>query len=433
MRTAELTLPGFYHDICSAVHPLAELSLFFRSLPLQQYGLEWIHPPASVAHPMDNGPAVLLERSIERTSQSLAKDARRYRSLLDPFVEGGLPLFDDLAAPLHWPRHPLSMARFGAYGLQSAARLAGTFQTDRARALLAGCAGHSILPLTRALSGAVGLLFLVAGHLTDWPVARGGSRSITLALARYFELLGGDLVCSQWIRGMRDLPPARAYIFDTSPMQLAQVAGDELPVSYLRRLARYRYGPGVYKLNWALSEPIPWKDPRCALASTVHVGGTLEEIAESEQDAWTGRITERPFLILAQQSHFDTTRAPAGQHTGYGYCHVPFGCVVNMTERIEDQIERFAPGFRDTILMRHVQRPTDLEHHNPNLRGGVIAGGVADITQFFTRPVARLVPYTTPNRKIFICSAATPPGGGIHGLGGYYAAKAVMRSLARAA
>jgi phytoene dehydrogenase-like protein len=285
MRTAELTLPGFHHDICSAVHPLAELSLCFRSLPLQQYGLEWIHPPASVANPMDNGPAAILERSIDRTSQSLVKDARRYRALLNPFVEAGLPLFDDLAAPLHWPRHPLSMARFGTYGLQSAARLAGTFQTDRARALLAGCAGHSILPLTRALSGAVGLLFLVAGHLTDWPVARGGSRSITLALARYFEVLGGDLVCRQWITGIDDLPPARAYIFDTSPMQLAQIAGAELPVGYLRRLARYRYGPGVYKLNWALSEPIPWKDPRCALASTVHVGGTLEEIAASEQAA----------------------------------------------------------------------------------------------------------------------------------------------------
>jgi phytoene dehydrogenase-like protein len=430
-RTAELTLPGFAHDVCSAVHPMGFLSSFLRRLPLAQHGLEWIHPPASVAHPLEDGSAVILERSLERTAQDLEEDAQSYAALLRPFVRAGLPLLDDLTDPLRWPRHPLAMARFGLHALRSAQGLAGRFGGSRARALLAGCAGHSILPLSRPLSGGVGLIFALTAHLTDWPVARGGSHAITLALARHLEALGGSIETAHEIRSLRELPPARAVLLDVAPAQLCSLGRDVLPASYRQRLDRYRYGPGVFKLDWALAGPIPWKDPRCGLASTVHVGGTLEEIAASEQAAFRGEICERPFVIATQQSHFDATRAPAGCHTGYAYCHVPTASTVDMTERIEAQIERFAPGFRGLVLARRAHAPLDFATYNPSFVGGAIAGGVADLGQFVTRPVARIDPYSTPNPRLFLCSAATPPGGGVHGLCGHHAARSVLARMRR--
>jgi phytoene dehydrogenase-like protein len=432
MRTAQLTLPGFHHDVCSAVHPLGELSPFFSSLPLAQHGLSWVHPPLSVAHPLDDGPCVVLERSVAATAEGLGADSRAYRRLMEGFVRVGQPLLADMLGPLRIPRHPFAMARFGFYGVRSAVRLArGLFAQPRARALIAGCAAHSILPLDRLLTGAVGLVFAFSGHLCDWPVARGGSRAIGDALASYLGSLGGTITTGQRVASLSELPAARAFLFDLSPKQLCQIAGDALPAGYVQRLSRYRYGPAVFKLDWALSGPIPWRDPTCARASTVHVGGTLEELAASEAAAFRGDHHDRPFVLVAQQSHFDETRAPSGQHTGYAYCHVPFGSTVDMTAAIERQVERFAPGFRDLILARKAHGPGDLERYNEAFVGGVIAGGQSDWTQLFTRPVVRLDPYSTPNPRVFLCSAATPPGGGVHGLGGYFAAQSAGRSLRR--
>lgn len=429
-RTTELTLPGFHHDVCSSVHPLGELSPFFSTLPLAEHGLQWVHPPISVAHPLDDGPAAVLERSVEATAQGLGVDARNYTRLMNGFVRVGLPLVADLLGPLRIPRHPFAMARFGLYGFRSAVGLArGVFDEPRARALFAGCAAHAILPLDKLMTGAVGLMFAFTGHLCDWPVARGGSQAIANALASYLRSLGGEIRTSTRVTALRELPPSRVVLFDLAPKQVIAIAGDALPGRYVRRLQRYRYGPGLFKLDWALSGPIPWKDPSCARASTVHVGGTIEEIAAAEAATYRGEHPERPFVLVAQQSHFDDTRAPAGKHTGYAYCHVPFGSTYDATAAIEAQIERFAPGFRDLILARHTYGPPAWERYNESFVGGVIAGGEADITQLFTRPVARLDPYSTPNPRLFLCSAATPPGGGVHGMSGYFAAKSALRRL----
>jgi len=322
------------------------------------------------------------------------------------------------------------MARFGFYGLRSAMGLSrGLFAEPRAPALFAGCAAHSILPLDMLMTGAVGMMFAFTGHLCDWPVAAGGSAAVSQALASYLRSLGGRIETSTRVATLRELPDARAILFDLAPKQVMEIAGEQLPAGYLRRLSRYRYGPGVFKLDWALAGPIPWRDPECARASTVHVGGTLEEIASSERAAWQGEHHARPFVMCCQQSMFDASRAPQGKHTGYAYCHVPYASDVDMTDRIEAQIERFAPGFRDLILARRASGPRELEAHNPSLVGGVIAGGAADATQLFTRPVARLDPYSTPNPRLYLCSAATPPGGGVHGMCGYFAARSVGRKL----
>jgi phytoene dehydrogenase-like protein len=430
-RTAELTLPGFRHDLCAAVHPMAILSPYLRRLPLEDHGLRWIQPPASVAHPLDREPAVLLRRSLDDTAGDLGSDARAYRRLLAPFLDDPHGLLADALAPLGLPRHPLRMLRFGLSGLRAATGLARRFDTPRARALFAGCAAHAILPLDRAVTAAVGLLFLLPGHVEEWPVAAGGSHAITRALASLFEASGGRIHTGTWVRSLADLPPARVYLFDTSPAQLASIAEPVLPARYVRRLRRYRYGPGAFKLDWALDGPIPWRDPRCLEASTVHLGGTLDEIAAAEAAVWRGEHPERPFVLLCQQSQFDPTRAPPGKHTGYAYCHVPAGSTVDRTAQIEQQIERFAPGFRDRILARHVTTPGDFERDNPNYVGGAITGGVADLFQLFTRPVARMSPYTTPNPRLFLCSASTPPGGGVHGMSGYHAARAALRRIDR--
>ncbi len=402
-RSEELTLPGLIHDACSAVHPTGVLSPFFRKLPLEQHGLRWIHAPYSVAHPLDGGRVALLARSFEETAETLGSDGDRWRRFFGAFLHRPDLLFEDLLSPpFKLPRQPLTMARFGWYGLRSAYALAKSlFTEDPARALLAGCAGHSMLPLTHPLTAAVGMVFALTGHVVDWPCAEGGSHEITKSLASYFGSLGGELEC-EW------------RIVDKS---------------YLRRLARYRYGPAVFKLDWALEEKIPWSNSACDRASTVHVGGTLEDIAESEKAMWEGRAPDRPFLIVCQQSNFDRTRSRNGKYAGYAYCHVPNGCEIDMTERIEAQIERFAPGFRDIIEVRRRMPPSEIEARNANNRGGAITGGVADIAQFFARPTLRFAPYRTPNPRLFLCSASTPPGAGVHGMCGYYAAREALRKL----
>ena len=430
-RTAELTRPGFLHDVCSAVHPMGVLSPYLRTLPLEEHGLKWLYPSASIAHPLDGEPAVLLRRSLEETANELGSDAGAYRALVEPFLRDPHGLLADALAPLRLPRHPWLMLRFGLRAIRSAAGLAKRFRGARARALLAGCAGHSILPLDRPLTGAMGLMFLLTGHVESWPVAAGGSHAITRALASLLRSHGGQVETGHLVRTPADLPPARLYLFDTSPAQLATVAGAALPEGYLRRLRRFRYGPGVFKLDWALDGPIPWADPRCREASTVHVAGTFEELASAEAAVWRGEHPERPFVLLAQQSEFDPSRAPAGKHTGWAYCHVPAGSTLDQTEAIERQIERFAPHFRERILERHVMRAPDFERYNPSYVGGAIAGGVADLAQLFTRPVARLNPYTTPNPRVLLCSASTPPGGGVHGMCGYWAARTALRRLAK--
>ncbi len=431
-RSAALTLPGFVHDVCSGCHPMGLLSPFFRTLDLEPHGLRWIMPAASVAHPLDDGPAVLLRRSLDETARELGEDAGAYRVCFAPFLRDPHGLLADLLGPLRVPRHPILMARFGIPGLLPATvALRARFRGVRARAVLAGCAAHSILPLERPVSAAVGMIFALTAHVADWPVAAGGSQAIADALASLLRALGGRIDTGARVRRLADLPPSRAVLFDTSPAQLADVCEPALPARYVRRLRRYRYGPGAFKLDWALDGPIPWRDPRCLEASTVHVGGTLEEIAAAEAAVWRGEHPERPFVLVVQQSQFDPSRAPAGKHTGYAYCHVPAGSDVDCTDAIERQLERFAPGFRDRVLARHRILPADFERDNPNDVGGAITGGVADLGQLFTRPVARLDPYTTPNPRFFLCSASTPPGGGVHGMCGYFAARSARRRLDR--
>jgi phytoene dehydrogenase-like protein len=429
-RTAELTLPGFRHDVCSGCHPTGVVSPFFRVLDLESHGLRWARPLASVAHPLDGEPAVLLRRSLEETAAALGEDAQTYRRLFAPFLRDPHGLLADLLGPLRIPRHPFLMARFGLPGLLPATvLLRGGFRGPRARAVLAGCAAHSILPFDRPLTGAVAMLFALTAHVDDWPVATGGTQAITDALASLLRSLGGVIETGVHVRRLADLPPARVVLFDTSPAQLADICGQALPDRYVQRLRRFRYGPGVFKLDWALDGPIPWSDPRCLEASTVHVGGTLEELAAAEAAVWRGEHPERPFVMVVQQSQFDATRAPAGKHTGYAYSHVPPGSMVDYTDVVERQIERFAPGFRDRILARHRTWPADLERDNPNYVGGAITGGTTELSQFFTRPVARLDPYSTPHPRIFLCSASTPPGPGVHGMCGYFAARSALRRL----
>lgn len=431
LRSGERTLPGYQHDFCSAVHPMAVLSPYFCELPLAAHGLTWAYPEASVAHPLEDRPAVMLECALDSTAEGLGQDGANYTRLMEPFLRNPRGLLQDLLGPLAMPRHPVAMLRFALQGLRSATSLAGRFDTIEARALFAGCAGHSTLPFDKWGSAAFGLIFLLTGHVVRWPLVRGGSEQLANALTSCFVSLGGKLQTGVMVRSLNELPPSRVVLFDLSPKALTAIAGDALPASYRRRLERYIYGPGVYKVDYALSAPIPWKDSNCARASTVHVGGTFEEIAASEASVWQGKLSPRPYLIVCQQSHFDPTRAPAGKHTGYAYCHMPSGSTEDAGARIESQIERFAPGFRDTILARSATTPADLEAYNPSYVGGAITGGAALLSQLFTRPVARLDPYSTPNPKLFLCSQATPPGGGVHGMCGYHAAASAIRRLRR--
>lgn len=431
LRTAELTLPGFLHDVCSAIHPLGIASPVFRSLDLESHGLRWTQPEAPLAHPLDDGSAVLLERSLDDTAAGLGADGETYRRLLGPLVAGWEDLADDLLAPLGLPRHPLLLSRFGLPALRSARSLAGSFEGLRARALFAGLAGHSVIPLERRPSSAIGLVLASLGHVVGWPFPAGGSRRLADALISVLRSLGGELVTERPVETLDDLPQGALKLLSVTPRQLLELAGDELPPRYRRGLSRYRYGPGAFKLDWALSEPIPWTAAECARAGTVHVGGTFEEIAEAERYAWEGRVPERPFVLLAQQSLFDRTRAPEGKHTGWAYCHVPHGSDRDITERIEAQVERFAPGFRDCILARSVLGPAGLHALNANHIGGDIAGGANTLAQTLARPFPRRDPYAIPIPGVYLCSSSTPPGGGVHGMCGYHAARSALAGSGR--
>jgi phytoene dehydrogenase-like protein len=429
-RSAALTLPGFVHDVCSAIHPLSRLSPFMRSLDLAAHGLTWVDPPAALAHPLDDGPAVIVERSVEATAANLGSDAAAYRRLMQPFVNNWQAMAPDLLGPLPLPpRHPVLLALFGLGALWPAEWLARTnFRGQRARALFAGNSAHSMLPLTAPLTAALGLIIGGSGHAVGWPLALGGSQCIVDAMAAYLLALGGEIETNAPVNNIDELPPARHVLFDLTPHQLVRIAGHKLPPSYVRRLEKYRYGVGIYKMDWALDGPIPWKDPNIQRVATVHLGGTLPEIAAGEAAVWRGQHPERPFVLLAQASAFDPTRAPAGKHTVWAYCHVPLGSTFDMSARITAQIERFAPGFRDRVLAVSTRDTAAVEAHNANYVGGDINGGVQDWRQFFTRPVLRAVPYSTPNPQIYLCSSSTPPGGGVHGMCGYHAARAVLRA-----
>ncbi len=429
-RSAELTLPGFVHDVCSAIHPLGAASPFFRSLPLEQHGLEWIHPAAPLAHPFDDGTAAILERSVDATAAGLGEDAAAYRRLMAPLVRDWDTIVNAFLGPLRpeLALHPFALARFGLRAIRSASGLAKhEFKGERARALLAGISAHAMLPLEQPPSASFGLMLAVAGHAAGWPLPRGGSQQIVNALAAYLRALGGEIVTGVEVKSLDELPPARAVLCDVTPRQLVRIAGDRLPNSYQYKLERFRYGPGVFKLDLALDGPIPWKAAACLRAGTVHVGGTLEEMAASERAVWRGAHPERPYVLLAQQSLFDPTRAPDGKQTVWAYCHVPNGSTGDMTEQIEAQIERFAPGFRDRILAQRTMTATQMEQYNANYIGGDIAGGVSDFWQLFTRPTIQLVPYATPTKGLYLCSSSTPPGAAVHGMCGYYAAQTVLR------
>jgi phytoene dehydrogenase-like protein len=428
-RSAELTLPGFSHDPCSAIHPTALASPFFRSLDLPRLGVDWIHSPSPLAHPLDGGRAAVLELSVGETGAGLGDDGRAWRRTYGPLVRAADGLVPELMGPVvHLPRHPLALARFGLPGLHSARGFANsTFRGEKARALFAGLAAHSMVALDRPVTAAFGLAFGLFGHAFGWPMARGGSQRITDALVGALRELGGEIVTDHRVGSIEELPPARAVLFDVTPRQLVAIAGDRLPSVYRRRLEGYRYGPGTFKIDWALSGPVPWQADGPRRAATVHLGGTLDEIAGGEAEVAAGRHPDRPFVLFVQQTPFDSSRAPEGRHTAWAYCHVPNGSTVDMTDRIEGQIERYAPGFRDLILARSVRGPAALEAYDENYVGGDINGGVQDWRQLIFRPVPRLDPYVTGGRGIYLCSSSTPPGGGVHGMSGHLAARSALR------
>ncbi len=433
MRSAERTLPGFVHDVCSAIHPFGRASPFFAALRLERHGLRWIDPPFAIAHPLDDGTAVLFARDVDATAAGLGPDGDVYRRLMGPIVRDWEQLVPDVLAPFRvplWPPRALRLARFGLLAIRSAAALAGRFRGEPARALLAGAAAHSFLALTEPVSGAAAIVMLASAHANGWPLPAGGAGRITEALAAELADLGGRIETGRRIARLDDLPGHRVALFDVAPRHLSAIAGDRLTAGYRRRLERYRHGPGVFKIDAAIEGPIPWRAAAVAQAGTVHLGGTFEEIARSEAAVVAGEVPQRPFVLLAQQSLFDASRAPSGRHTVWAYCHVPNGSTADMTEPILRQIERFAPGFRERILFTASSGPAALEAYNPNNVGGDIAGGRQDLRQLFTRPSLRLFdPYSTPDPSIFICSASTPPGGGVHGMCGYHAARSALRRL----
>jgi phytoene dehydrogenase-like protein len=431
-RSAELTEPGFLHDVCSTVHALVVLSPFLRTLPLADHGLQFAHPDAPFAHPFDDGTAVVVERSINATAASLGnQDGRAYRDLVHPFVVRSGDLMEALLGP-PGPRHPLLMARFGMLAIRSSAALArARFRGERARATFGGAAAHSMVPLEYATTSGYALALIIAAHAGGWPVARGGSQQVANALASYLRSLGGEIVTGMRVESLAQLPASRAVLCDVTPRQFLRIAGDNVPAAYRRRLERYRYGPGVFKMDWALNAPVPWRARECGRAGTIHLGGSFAEIADGEGAAWEGRVHDKPYVLLVQPTVCDPSRAPAGKHTLWAYCHVPNGSTADMSGPIEAQIERFAPGFRDCIIAGHAMAPAEMERRNANLIGGDIGGGASDLAQLFSRPVFSLNPYATPLDGVFLCSSSTPPGIGVHGMCGHYAARAALDRLAR--
>lgn len=429
LRAAEITLPGYVHDICAAIHPMAVSSPFFTSIPLHEHGLEFIMPQYAAAHPFVDGDAAILQHSLEATAESLGKDSSSYLKVIKPLAEQFEALMQDILGPLTIPRHPVLLASFGLNALKPAHILANKFHTKEARGLWGGMVAHSILPLTKIATSAIGLVLLSAGHTKGWPIPKGGSGSIAKALASYFTSLGGKIKTDFYVRSLDQLPSSHTVLFDLTPRQLLEIAGHKFSDLYKTQLKRYRYGMGVFKVDWALDSPIPFTSSACRQAGTVHIGNTFEEIAASEHDTWNGKHAAQPFVLLAQPSIFDSSRAPEGKHTAWGYCHVPHGSTVDMTDAIEKQIERFAPGFRDRILSRNRMNTAQLENYNSNYIGGDINGGAVTIGQLFTRPALRFSPYRTSAKGLYICSSSTPPGPGVHGMNGYHAARRALKDI----
>lgn len=429
LATEELTLPGFKHDVCSAIHPLGINSPFFRNLPLTEHGLEYLHPNIACAHPLDDGTAGLLHPSIPTTAKYLGADGDLYTKLIAPVVKSWPLIENDVLGPLGIPSNPIEMAKFGLQGLQSAENAFKLFTTEQARGLFAGMAAHSMLPLSKNATAAIALVLMTGAHLKGWPVAKGGSANIATALGSYFTALGGIIETDTYISSLSQLPSAHAVLFDVTPRQLLQIAGHKFSAIYKWQLERYHYGMGVFKIDWALDGPVPFTNEFCSGAGTVHLGGTFAEIAAAELSVSNGQAPQKPFVLFAQQSLFDHTRAPRGKHTGWAYCHVPNGSTKDMTIAIENQVERFAPGFKDMILARHTMNTAQMQEHNPNYIGGDINGGAANIAQLFTRPALRWSPYRTSAKGLYICSSSTPPGGGVHGMCGYHAAKRALKDV----
>ena len=429
LSSAEYTLPGFVHDVCSAIHPLALGSPFFETLPLADHGLTYLQPELAAAHPFDGGTAAVLHRSVEETAKLLGADKQTYLDVFNPIVKDWPLIAADVLAPLHFPKQPIAMAQFGLKALTSATYYAKRFKTKEAKGLWAGMAAHAIQPLTNLSTSAIALVLMTAGHLKGWPIPQGGSREIANALASYFIALGGRIQTGQFVKSLDELPSAKAVLFDVTPKQLLQIAGHKFSSIYKWQMERFRYGMGVFKIDWALNGPIPFTNPEVRKAGTVHVGNTIEEIALSEKITWEGQHSEKPYVLLAQQSLFDDTRAPEGKHTAWAYCHVPNGSTKDMTAIIEDQVERFAPGFKDLILGRHTMNTLEVQAYNPNYIGGDINGGVLDLAQLFTRPALRSSPYRTSAKGLYICSSSTPPGGGVHGMCGYHAARRALNDI----
>lgn len=429
MRTAELTLPGFKHDICSAIHPMAISSPFFSSLPLDKFGLEYIHPAIAAAHPFDDGTAAVLTHSVTQTASLLGRDEKNYLELIQPIIGYWPRIENDTLGPLHFPKHPLDMAKFGLKALPSALQLAKKFTTRNAKGLWAGMAAHSIQPLSNIATSAIGLVLMTAAHRQGWPLAKGGSQSIADALAGYFVSIGGKIETGFYVKSLDQLPSSRAILFDITPKQLLQIAGHKFSSLYKYQLRRYRYGAGIFKIDWALDAAAPFTAEEARVAGTVHIGNTIEQIAHHEKLVWENKVTGNPFVLFAQQSIADPSRAPEGKHTAWAYCHVPNGYEKDMTEIIESQVERFAPGFKERILARHTFNTSQLEEYNNNYIGGDINGGVIDIGQLFTRPALRWSPYRTSAKGMYICSSSTPPGGGVHGLCGHHAARRALKDI----
>ncbi len=430
LRSAALTLPGFTHDICSTIHPLAAASPFFKTLPLADHGLTYIYPPVAAAHPFDDGTAAILTRSVQETAASLGTDEYAYLDFILPILKDWPKIDKDVLGPLiNFPSNPLAMARFGLNAMTSALNFAKRFSTKEAKGLWAGMAAHSMRPLSSLTTSAVGMVLMAAGHLGGWPIAQGGSMKIADALASYFLSLGGKIQTDHVVKSINELPSARAILFDVTPRQLLEIAGHRFSSIYQWQLEKYRYGMGVFKVDWALDGPVPFKATGARHAGTVHLGNSLEEIAAAEYASSIGVTPEKPFVLLAQQSLFDPSRAPEGKHTAWAYCHVPNGSTADMTAVIENQVERFAPGFKDQILARHTFNTAQMEAYNPNYIGGDINGGIIDIRQIFNRPALGISPYATSEKGLYICSSSTPPGGGVHGMCGYYAAKRALKEV----
>jgi phytoene dehydrogenase-like protein len=430
LRSEELTLPGFMHDICSAVHPLAAGSPFFSKLSLSKHGLEFLYPEISAAHPFDDGSAAVLKKGdVVQTASLLGADADVYKKLIGSVVDDWPSIINNVLGPLRFPKNPVGLSRFGIKALASAHYISKRFSTEKAKGLWAGMAAHSIMPLENFATAAIGLVLMAAGHAKGWPVPKGGSKQIANALASYFTSIGGKIETGLYVKRLDQLPSARAMLFDITPKQLLEIAGHKFSSLYRSQLSRYRYGMGVFKIDFALNGPVPWKSEDVWRAGTVHLGSTFSEIAASEKDTWSGKHPAKPYVLVAQQSTIDRTRAPEGKHTLWAYCHVPNGSTVDMTSAIENQIERYAPGFKDTIIGKHTLNAQQMNDYNPNYIGGDINGGAITPSQVFTRPALRWSPYRTSAKGIYICSSSTPPGGGVHGMCGYHAANRALKDI----